>query len=79
MLTDALTNILGHDNRGDRPLEILLMAAWGVQGELDRLSQRVMRWINGTREATWRTNPGWVPQRRNSLERCLSRPGLGPA
>ena len=48
MLTGNLTNILGHDDRGDRPLEVLLMAAWGVQRELDRLSLRVMRWINGT-------------------------------
>ena len=29
MLTAALTNILGHDNRGDRPIEALLMVAWG--------------------------------------------------
>ena len=28
-LTTALTNILGHDNRGDPPTEVLLMAAWG--------------------------------------------------
>ena len=27
MLLTALTNILGHDNRGDRPTEFLLMAA----------------------------------------------------
>ena len=29
MLLTALINILGHDNRGDRPTEVLLMAAYG--------------------------------------------------
>ena len=29
MLLTALTKILGHDNRGDRPTEVLLMAAYG--------------------------------------------------
>ena len=29
MLTAALTKIRGHDNRGDRPTEVLLRAAWG--------------------------------------------------
>ena len=47
MLLTALTNILGHDNRGDRPTEVLLMAAYGQQGVLDRLNMRVMRWRNG--------------------------------
>ena len=28
MLLVALINILGHDNRGDRPAEVLLMAAY---------------------------------------------------
>ena len=28
MLLTALINILGHDNRGDRPTEVLLMAAY---------------------------------------------------
>ena len=41
-LTAALTNILGHDNRGHRPTEVLLMAAWGEQGVLDRPSLRVI-------------------------------------
>ena len=43
MLTAAKTNILGHDNRGDRLTEVLLMAVWGEQGVLDRLSLRVLR------------------------------------
>ena len=29
MLLTALINILGHDNRGDRPTGVLLMAAYG--------------------------------------------------
>ena len=47
MLLTALINILGHDNRGDRPTEVLLMAAYGERGVLDRPNMRVMRWING--------------------------------
>ena len=47
MLLTALINILGHDNRGDRPTEVLLMAAYGERGVLDRLNMRVMRWRNG--------------------------------
>ena len=48
MLLTALINILGHDNRGDRPTEVLLMAAYGERGVLDRPIMRVMRWRNGT-------------------------------
>ena len=44
MLLTALINILGHDNRGDRPTEGLLMAAYGERGVLDRPNMRVMRW-----------------------------------
>ena len=47
MLTGALTNILGHDNRGDRFKEAILIAAWGEQVVLDRPSLRVLRWRNG--------------------------------
>ena len=47
MLLTALINILGHDNRGDRPTEVLLMAAYGERGGLDRPNMRVMRWRNG--------------------------------
>ena len=46
MLLADLTNILGHDNRGNRPTEVLLMAAYGRQGVLDRPNMRVMRWRN---------------------------------
>ena len=46
MLLTALINILGHDNRGDRPTEVLLMAAYGERGVLDRPNMRVMRWRN---------------------------------
>ena len=46
MLPTALINILGHDNRGDRPTEVLLMAAYGERGVLDRPNMRVMRWRN---------------------------------
>ena len=42
----ALINILGHDNRGDRPTEVLLMAAYGEQGVLNRPNMRVLRWRN---------------------------------
>ena len=47
MLLTALINILVHDNRGDRPTEVLLMAAYGERGVLDRPNMRVMRWRNG--------------------------------
>ena len=47
MLLTALINILGHDNRGDRPTEALLMAAYGERGVLDRPNMRGMRWRNG--------------------------------
>ena len=47
MLLTALINILGHDNRGDCPTEVPLMAAYGERGVLDRPSMRVMRWRNG--------------------------------
>ena len=43
----CLINILGHDNRGDRHTEVLLMAAYGERGVLDRPNMRVMRWRNG--------------------------------
>ena len=41
MLLTALINILGHDNRGYRPTEVLLMAAYGERGVLDRPNMRV--------------------------------------
>ena len=48
MLLIALIIILGHDKRGDRPTEVLLMAAYGERGVLDRPNMRVMRWRNGS-------------------------------
>ena len=47
MLLVALINILGRDNRGDRPTEVLLINAYGERGVLDRPNMRVMRWRNG--------------------------------
>ena len=47
MLLTALINILGHDNRGYRPTEVLLMTAYGERGVLDPPHTRVMRWRNG--------------------------------
>ena len=47
MLLTASINIWGHDNRGDRPTEVLLTAAYGDRGVLDRPNMRVMRWRNG--------------------------------
>ena len=47
MLLAALINFVGHDNRGDRPTEVLLMAAYGEGGALDRPNMRAMRWRNG--------------------------------
>ena len=38
---------MGHDNRGDHPTEVLLMAAYGERGVLDRPNMRVMGWRNG--------------------------------
>ena len=44
MWLTALINVLGHDNRGNRPTEVLLMAAYGEKGVLDHPN---MRWRNG--------------------------------
>ena len=72
MLLTALINILGHDNRGDRPTEVLLMAAYGERGVLDRPNMRVMRWRNGALSgsdlangprlgSSWTYQPGEMP------------------
>ena len=59
MLLTALINILGHDNRGVRPTEVLLMAAYGERGVLDRPNMRVMRWRNGALSGSYLANePG---------------------
>ena len=47
MLLTALINILGHDNRGNRPTEVFLIAAYGERGVLDHSNMRVIRWRNG--------------------------------
>ena len=47
MLLVALINILGHDNRGNSPIKVLLMAAYGERAVLDRPNMRVLRWRNG--------------------------------
>ena len=72
MLLTALINILGHANRGDRPTEVLLMAAYGERGVLDRTNMRVMRWRNGalSQGVIWRMSLGWeVPGLTNQV-RC---------
>ena len=59
MLLTALINILGHDNRGDRPTEVLLMAAYGERGVLDRPNMRVMRYRKGALSGSYLANePG---------------------
>ena len=47
ILLVALINILGHHNRGDSPMEVLLMVAYGERGLLDRPNLRIMTWRNG--------------------------------
>ena len=65
MLLTALI-ILGHDNRGDRPTEVLLMAAYGERGVLDRPNMRVMRWRNGALSGSDLANePGLGSSRTN--------------
>ena len=64
MLLTAVVNILGHDNRGDRPTEVLLMAAYGERGVLDRTNMRVMRWRNRALSGSDLANePGMVSSR----------------
>ena len=76
MLLTALINILGHDNRGNRPTEVLLMAAYGERGVLDRPNMRVMRWRNGALSgsdlanepglgSSWTYQPGDMPMPSN--------------
>ena len=66
MMLTALINILGHDNRGDRPTEVLLMAAYGEREGLDRPNMRVMRWRNGALSGSDLANePGLGSSRTN--------------
>ena len=75
MLLTALINILGHDNRGDRPTEVLLMAAYGERGVLDRPNMRVMRRRNGALQGvTWRTSLYWEVLGLINQVRCLWPP-----
>ena len=64
LLLAALINILVHDNRWDRPTEVLLMAAYGERGVLDRPNMRVMRWRNRALSVSDLANePGLVSSR----------------
>ena len=47
MLLAALINLWGMITVGDRPMEVLLMAAYGERGVLDSPNIRVIRWRNG--------------------------------
>ena len=77
MLLTALINILGHDNRGDRPTEVLLMAAYGERGVLDRPNMRVMRWRNGAlsmANGEWRMSLDWEVLGLTNQVKCLCPP-----
>ena len=78
MLLTALINIWGHDNRGDRPTEVLLMAAYVERGLLERLNMRVMRWRKGALSGSdLATEPGLGSSGPTSQVRCLCQPSLG--
>ena len=81
MLLTALINILGHDNCGDRPTEVLLMAAYGERGVLDRPNIRIMRWRNGALSGSDLANEPGLGSFRTNQPRELplptkSKPGL---
>ena len=78
ILLVALINILGHYNRGDCPTEVLLMAAYGERGVLDRRNMRLIRWRNGALSGSYLANepglgssrtyqPGEMPLPANQL------------
>ena len=80
MMLTALINILWHDNLGYRPTEVLMMAAYGERGVLDRSNMRVMRWRNGALSGSDLANePGLFQEvpGPTSQVRCLCQPGLG--
>ena len=78
MLLAASINILGHDNRGDCPTEVLLMAAYGERGVLDRPNMRVMSGKTGlSQEVIWRTSLDWEVRGPTNQVRCLCPPILG--
>ena len=78
MLVTALMNILEHDNREDRPTEVLLMAAYGERRVLYRPNIRVMRWRNGALSGSDLANePGLGSSRTYQPVRCLCPRSLG--
>ena len=81
MLLTALINLLGHDNRGNHPTEVLLVAAYGERGVLDRPNMRVMRWRNGALSGSDLANePGLISSRTyqpgEMLKPSKPKPGL---
>ena len=77
MLLTALINILGHDSREDRPAEVLLMAAYGERGVLDRPKMRVMSCRNGALSGSDLVHePGLGSLRTYQQVRCLCPPSL---
>ena len=75
MLLTALINVLGHDNREDRPTEVLLIAAYGERGVLDRPNMRVMMWRNGALSGSDLANePGLGSSRTYQPGECLCPP-----
>ena len=75
MILAALTKILGHDKRVYQPMEVLLMAAWGKHGLLDRPSVLLEMSSIGlnAQEVTWCTILRW--ERKNISEPgCLTTP-----
>ena len=47
MFTVALLNAMGREGRGDRPMEVVLMLAYGESGTAERGRNRLMRWRRG--------------------------------
>ena len=79
MLLLALINILGLDNRGVSPTEVLLMAAYGERGVLDRPNMRVIRWRNWALSGSDFANeiPDWEGPGPTNQVRCLCQPSEG--
>ena len=76
MLTAILTNILWHDHIGDRPTEVLILAALGEEGVLNRPSLRVMRWRSGTLSGSYLAHDQELGTERKYQSREMPRPGL---
>ena len=72
MLLTALINICGHDNRGDRPTEVPLMAAYGERGVLDRPNIRGETGLSQV--VTWRMSLDWEVLGLTNQVRCLCPP-----